>query len=370
MRSRPPTYPRKAHASGQARIQVNGKVLYLGVFGSPESHLRYQQVLADWHAQQTAPVQLPQTPRTVGQVLELFRTAARIGDRPTSRNEQAHFKRLAELLAEFGFADRQAAAFDVDCLEAFRRRLLDRYSRRYAHRLVVRLRTVWRWAERKRLLTASSWAALQVLKLGSGEVGSPILPVPEEDLAATLAALNRIPRAMAELQLLTGARPGEICVLRPEMIDRRGDVWTADLGREHKSGWRGHRRTLYFGPKAQAIIAVFLDREPDRYLFEPTESLREWAVKYGRRLPRNRKRPPGRRYSTETYAQAIEYACKRAGVPVWGPGRLRHNAASRLAAEFSPEVARTVLGHASLAITRVYVADDIQRVKDAMRRTG
>ena len=35
-------------ATGQARVRINGKDIYLGPFGSPESKERYREVLQEW----------------------------------------------------------------------------------------------------------------------------------------------------------------------------------------------------------------------------------------------------------------------------------------------------------------------------------
>jgi integrase len=66
----------------------------------------------------------------------------------------------------------------------------------------------------------------------------------------------------------------------------------------------------------------------------------------------------------------VRRACIRAGVPPWHPHQLRHNAATRLRAEFGLDVARTVLGHASQAVTEVYAEADFAKARDAMSRAG
>src|SRR5277367_1280261 len=43
-----PPYPRVPHPSGQARIRLDGKQLYLGKHQSPESLARYDQLREDW----------------------------------------------------------------------------------------------------------------------------------------------------------------------------------------------------------------------------------------------------------------------------------------------------------------------------------
>jgi integrase len=62
---------------------------------------------------------------------------------------------------------------------------------------------------------------------------------------------------MAELQRLTGMRPGEVCQLRLGEVDRTGDVWVY-RPTHHKTTHHGKTRTIHLGPRAQALIATFL----------------------------------------------------------------------------------------------------------------
>lgn len=48
---RPPKYGRHK-ASGQACVYVNGREVYLGKYGSPKSHQRYRDFLAEWRTDQ------------------------------------------------------------------------------------------------------------------------------------------------------------------------------------------------------------------------------------------------------------------------------------------------------------------------------
>jgi integrase len=79
---------------------------------------------------------------------------------------------------------------------------------------------------------------------------------------------------------------------------------------------------------------------------------------------------PGDRYTTRAYAHVIARACRRAGVPVWGPNRLRHLAATSLRREFGLDVAQVVLGHASPDTTLIYAEADRERAAEAMLRIG
>jgi integrase len=390
---RPPTYPKKPHASGQARVKVSGKTIYLGVWGSPESYAKYQALVEQFRLAKLgqpilqpaiAPVHQPR----VRDVLAAFLAAAESGERRTSKGELIHFRHCQRAVEASSLADRIAATFDADTLAALGHAMrgLD-WGERHVARQLGRVRTVWRWAERKHLVPAGAWAHLRTLQIGGGLI-SEVPPVPEDDLAKTLPHLARIPRAIVETQLLTGARPGEILRLTPGMIHRSGvfafgrvrltlgKIWLADFGLSHKTGWRGHRKIILLGPQAQAVVRPFLDRAADAPLFSPREATAEYLASARRKdgkLVRQRisgKRRPGERYSIWTYEAAIERACKRAGVPKWNPGQLRHNAATRLCAEFGPEIARVVLGHRELQTTRNYVQDDLLRAAEAVEKAG
>lgn len=111
---------------------------------------------------------------------------------------------------------------------------------------------------------------------------------------------------MIQLQLLTGARSGELLGLRPIDFQHTSDkVWEVELG-EHKTAHHGKGRTLYFGPQAREVLQPFLaDRPVDKPLFSPIEA------EFERRGPTNytTKHPPGEVYQPRSYRRAIWRAC-------------------------------------------------------------
>src|SRR5690606_27806685 len=85
----------------------------------------------------------------------------------------------------------------------------------------------------------------------------PVRPVDDAHIDRTLPYLHRQVRAMVQLQRLTGMRPCEVVLMRPVDIDRESDVWVYEP-MDHKNRWRGHRRLIPLGPKAQAVLKPFL----------------------------------------------------------------------------------------------------------------
>ena len=47
--------------TGQARVRIRGKDIYLGTYGSPESRDRYDDLVADWLIQNDAPSRFTMT---------------------------------------------------------------------------------------------------------------------------------------------------------------------------------------------------------------------------------------------------------------------------------------------------------------------
>ncbi|HUT57867.1 MAG TPA: site-specific integrase [Phycisphaerae bacterium] len=229
---------------------------------------------------------------------------------------------------------------------------------------------------------------------------------------------------MAQLQLYTAARAGEIAQMRPCDIDRQEQDLTAGTRvwvyhpEHHKTAWHGHKRSIYIGPRAQQVLAPFLLRDPQAYCFSPAqaESDRRRRLHEERTTPlscgnvpgSNRRDDPewsaGDRYTTDSYRRAIARACDQAFPPPaplakregetdkewqtrltakqkaelaawqkahrWHPHQLRHNAATELRKEFGIEAARIILGHRSAAITEVYAEKDEQQAVEAMARVG
>jgi len=100
--------------------------------------------------------------------------------------------------------------------------------------------------------------------------------VPEAHIDAVQPFVSRQVWALIRLQLLTGARAGELVKLRPLDLDTSGErVWTATLD-HHKTAHQGRDRIIYFGPQAQAVIGELLTGRPlDAYLFSPIEAPHE-----------------------------------------------------------------------------------------------
>ncbi len=168
---------------------------------------------------------------------------------------------------------------------------------------------------------------------------------------------------------------------------------------QHKTAHHGFSRTIYIGPRGQAILRPFLLRPTKTYCFSPSEAVAEWRQENfanrttplqqgntaGTHVKKTPKRQPGERYTTTGYGHSIAKAIKKAFRPEgmsdeefktwkppqhWYPHQLRHNAATFLRKEFGLEVARIILGHRSMAMTEVYAEADQEKALEVIGRVG
>ncbi len=259
-------------------------------------------------------------------------------------------------------------------------------SRREVNKRIGRIRRVFKWAVSEELAPAGLHHALcAVAALRAGQTTAyerpRVKPVDEATVEATLPHLPPVVADMVRLQLLGGMRPGEVCVVRPCDIDRTGETWIYRPHR-HKGIWRDRERMIYFGPKAQAVLAPYLERDPESYCFSPRESelwrrakqrqKRKTAVQptqIDRRVDVPMRRP-GTSYPRVAYSKAISRTCERRGLPSWHPNQLRHAAATRIRKEFGLDAAQAVLGHSQLGVTQIYAERDEASATEVMRKIG
>ena len=323
------------------------------------------------------------------------------------------------------YGDTPAAAFGPVALKAMRQKFVEvGWCRSLVNRRVGRVRRVFKWAASEELIPAAVPQALATVSgLQRGRSGvresAPVEPVPDEVVEATLPFLNRQVRGLVEFQRLTGCRPGEACALRRCDLTTEGEVWVYRPP-QHKTMWRGKRRLIAVGPRAQELIARYPTAEPTDFVFSPALAVAEYhaARTAARRTPRypshvannDRRRAavpkclPARGYGVSAYGHAIDKACDRAFPPpgelalrakesrarwwarltteqredvkmwqkahTWHPNQLRHSFATRVRKEHGLEAAQVLLGHARADVTQVYAERNEQLAASIASQVG
>jgi integrase len=166
----------------------------------------------------------------------------------------------------------------------------------------------------------------------------------------------------------------------------------------HKTKHHGKEREVFFGPRAQEVVAPYLARTTklDAYLFTPqlAEAERDEARRANYTPPENaggdyrdwpsyqkrREKQQARQaeqgshfnpyWTPRAYARRIAEVCKDHGIPHWSPNQLRHNFATRIRDEFGLETAQVTLGHANADVTQVYAERDRATAEAAIERVG
>jgi len=314
------------------------------------------------------------------------------------------------------YGDTDAAVFGPIALSTCIDRMIrDGLGRSTCNHEIKILKQAFKWATTQELIPPSvnhALSALGGLRRGRSKAREPkrVLPVPEQSIEAIRPYVSKAVWGLIQLQLATAARPGELVALQSKDIDRFGDVWTATPA-DHKTAHHGHERRLYFGPRAQEVLApLLLGRPDDAYIFSPTEAVhqhhaarhlaRKTPLSCGNRPGTNRslcpKRPPGEHYTVGSYRRAIARACDQAFPHPrltnrpreelnpeelrelrtwqqpnrWTPHRLRHNAATRLRKDYGIEMARAILGHRAPSTTEIYAELDHEKIRRVISLTG
>ena len=382
--------------SGRGMARLSGKdKLFPGPYGSTESRAAYDQFVAQWLANgrripgsgtpdTSATVSAP----TVDEIIVRYIQFAN-GHYKNRGTETSEFQNIKDALRPLQtlFGTEPAREIGPKRLRLVRENMIaSGLSRSGINARIGRMVRMYRWAASEELVPAEVYHGLKTVPgLQRGRTlareTTPVGPVPDAFVDAIRDHSPRQIWAMVELQRLTGARPGEVVVIRSIDLDMSGPVWVY-RPMNHKGEWRGKDRVIHIGPRAQAILRPWLRTQLDEFLFQPKEAeadrmaqLRANRKSKVQPSQRDRSKPsatrrPRDRYETKTYAHAIRRACDRAGVPAWGPHRLRHSAGTKLRKEFGLDAARAILGHSSPVVTEIYAELDATQAAEVMARVG
>lgn len=304
--------------------------------------------------------------------------------------------------ALFPFGDIAVGAFTPRNLLTVRDALVrEGRPRVTCNRIVRTIRRLFKWGSQEGLVPPAVWQALSAvdpLRKGRTEAPElkPVMEVPEHIVEATLPYLPPVVAAMVRIQRWTGARPSEVCGIRPGCIDRTsfGDVWVY-VPDHHKNDWRENpeARKIVIGTQAQQVLLPYMLRAPEAFCFSPIESEKKRsqerrAARTSPMTPSQRKRKPkknGQRrprdhYTNDSYRRAVHRAIEQANeerqkdglepLPRWSPNQLRHLRGGELEEALGIEASNAVLGHAHIRTTEIYAKRKLALAIDATRRLG
>lgn len=392
--TRPPKKPqycrqRNKGRADRAYVRIDGKTIWLGVYGSPESRRRYEDLTSGDTSAPPPPA--TDTVTTVAMVMAAYLEFAQGYYRHLDGTPGREFATIRGALrfVRKNCSDLPAKDFGPRKLKEIRKAMVDNgYTRKTVNKHIDRVRRMFKWAVEEEMVPPGTYHGLQAVRpLKRGRTTAPdkppVAPVGDADVEATLEHLPQVVADMVRLQRLTAMRGGELVQMRPCDVDRSGDVWIYRPAR-HKTLHHDHNRTVMIGPRGQEILLRYLVRDSQAYCFRPCDSEekrlaereanRKTAKSCGNVRGSNRvenpKRQPGEAYTSDSYRRAVERACDKAGIARWTPHQLRHSAATEIRAKFGLEAAQIALGHASADITQVYALRDLAKGVEVARAIG
>jgi integrase len=412
-----PSY-RKHRASGQAIVSLNGRDFYLGPHGAKASRIAYDRLIGEW-LQQGRQIQ----PGAAGDELSVVELIAaylhyvrgyyRKPDGTPTNEVRDITLSMRPVKALYG--RQPCCEFGPTALKVVRQKMVDDgMARKTINQRIGRVKRMFKWGAAAELIPAMIPQALSMvegLKCGRTDARetSPVRPVEDSIVDATLPHLPEVLADMVRLQRLTGCRPAELTIMRPVDLDRSGEVWTY-RPEAHKSQHHGKERIVFIGPQAQGVLLRYLARDCEAYCFRPCDSeakrlaarhaARKTPLSCGNKPGSHRQRKPkrtaGECYSVNAYRRAIYRACdvtfphpelsalkesqlsdkQRAELRQWrddhrwAPNQLRHTAATEIRKAFGLEAAQIALGHSQVNITQVYAERDLAKGVEVARRIG
>jgi len=326
---RTPSY-RLHKPTGQAVVTLNGQDMYLGKYGTPESQIEYDRLVAEWLSNGRRLPQATGSDLAVNEFVVAYLKFAdgyyRKGDAPTVEPGNIRLA-VRPLLKLYGHSP--ARDFGPLKLKAVRQAMVDSGTcRTEVNRRVARIVRLFKWAVENELVPPAVHQALKAvawLRKGRTQAREsvPVKPVPDSVVDAIRLHVARQVWAMIELQRLTGMRPGEVVIMRTCDIDRTEAVWVYTPA-YHKTEHHDKERHVYIGPRAQAVLEPWLRTDAEVFLFSPRKATEErWDKQRQNRKSkvqpsqrsRKRARPrkqPQERYTVASYRRAIAGGCDKA----------------------------------------------------------
>jgi integrase len=304
--NRNPKY-RRHRASGQGIVTLNGQDHYLGPYGTKASRAEYDRLIGEWlangrmlHRDGAAALDV------AALILAYWRHVEQTHRNPDS-SPSDHAKKIKRAM---GFLRRlyghtPAASFGPLALRAVRQSMIEPRAatvevkdpatgqvkretrtvpgvcRTTANAFTDLIRRMFRWGVEHEMVPPSvhqGLAAVEGLRKGktTAREGDPVRPVADAWVDAIRPPLvSPVVRAMIDLQLLTGMRPGEVWQMRTCDIGRDFEVWHY-TPQTHKSAPHGDERVIHLGPQAQDVVRPYLKLDTQAYLFSPAASDEWW----------------------------------------------------------------------------------------------
>lgn len=368
---RKPAFPKFCVRSsdGIAYVKVGGRKHYLGKHDSEKAQRRYSAICS----RITAGVKDVSLAVQFDDDGEIKSLVADYLDHAKEYYGEAEYTCMAQALSPLItlFGDLPPDQFGPRDLVAVRNHFATSRVRSSANHNLSRVKRFWRWCCERELCDPALYHRLTSVRgLRAGEMGcresEPVLPVGMKEIRAILPYVSPTIGTMLQVQYLAGMRPQDVCQLRRVDIDRSGAVWLYAPA-QHKNTWRGLSLLKAIPPRAQPLLAPYLER--DGYCFRPLDS---WLWWHGNRTdkPANVNRKFSDYYDANSYRNAVAHGFNKhdkqrpentPAIERWTPNQLRHGILSEVSYAIGGRAAKEWAGHKNETTTLRYTSADYDR---------
>ena len=379
--NRPPQYKQ---CGKYAVVYIDGKRVFLGLYGSQESNIAYARALAERASPSLTPPR-GEKDVTVKELAVAFLDHAKA---TLQKPNYTHHKIVVvEFLMKLYGDGILVDDFKPSCLKLVRQALITalnkrgepRFCRRQINEYVCRIVRIFQWGVEEGVVHSDTAAVLKAVKpLPEGYAGT-FDHEEREDIAdsiikATLPFMPPTLQAMVKLQRLTGCRPSEIFKMTVGQIDRHSDpeLWLYRLS-QHKTKQKIKRKKIIPLSKIeQELIAPYLvGKKPTEAVFSPRTAYQERHAER-RSIPQKY----SEFYNKDSYRNAVEYAIQKGNktlpedeqILFWTPYQIRHTAATAMELEVGFDEAQTLLDHERPDTTARYTHARLQKLKELARK--
>jgi integrase len=255
--------------------------VYVGVYGTPDSHKRYTQEIAKWQSRQDEPASDLTVSHLDISYIEHARASYRKGGVETT---EVKCIRLALKLLLRRYRNCPVDQFDTLKLERVRDAMIAaKWVRVSINRHVGRIRRMFNWGVKRKLVPRGAYIDVCTLEPLDAErsravESEPVEAVSDAVVDAVLCHVSRPVRGLLQFMQHTGARPGEALIVRACDINMSEKVWEYRPAR-HKTQHHKKQRVVMIGPAAQKLLKPFHKSDLKAFVFDPPRRHR------GRRQP-------------------------------------------------------------------------------------
>jgi integrase len=224
------------------------------------------------------------------------------------------------------------------------------------------LRHFFRWAVSKEYATGDILDIIRAHKIPETNLmtlsaGTTKRSVSDDEFRETLARVSPPYDTILRLLRLTGARPSEICGMRPVDIEQLADDAWIYRPESHKTKRLGKHRVIVFEAKCIELLRGHLvGKNPEELIF-----------RLGTRRSGSKPSYTANTMGLDRHVRGVQ---DKHGLRRWAPYDLRRTMATKVTGVIGKEAAMRLLGHSNPTMTERYIMTDPRHLLQISRQAN